>query len=160
MKTDLEALKLIKFEGVIRDLPAAIVSRSDKGRLHVHEVPHAGKVAAGIGLAGGAIIGALFPPAGIAVIGASAAVVGIVLGAAGHFSGGVSRTAMKEIGEFLDDGEAIIVAVAVDAIDTDVIKSLSHAKKKAGKRIDKGDVDATLKDIETGIAKAEKIEGV
>lgn len=159
-KMDLEALKLIKSDGEIRDLTAAIVSRSDKGRLKVHEVTHAGKVAAGIGIIGGAIIGALFPPAGIAVIGAAAthaAIGGVVLGAAGHFTGGISRKAMKELGEFLDDGEATIVAVALDTIDTDIARALAHAEKKASRHINKGDYDAALKDLEKGIDKAETL---
>jgi uncharacterized membrane protein len=162
-KTDLEALKLIKSAGEIRDLTAAIVTRTDKGRLKVHEVTHSGKVAAKIGLIGGAMIGALFPPAGVAVLGAAAtnaAIGGAVLGAAGHFTGGISRKAMKELGELLDDGEATIVAVAVDAIGTDIAKALSHAEKKASKHIDKGDYDAALKDLEKGIGKAENIAGV
>ena len=71
-KMDLEALKLIKSAGEIRDLTAAIVTRTDKGRLKVHEVTHSGKVAAGIGIIGGAMLGALFPPAGVAVLGAAA----------------------------------------------------------------------------------------
>ena len=68
---DLKALKEIKSEGEIRDLTAAIVSKNDKGRLHVHETTHAGKVAAGVGIVAGAIIGAVFPPAGIAVVAAA-----------------------------------------------------------------------------------------
>ena len=159
-KLDLEALKLLRSDGELRDLTAAIVSRSDKGRLKVHEVTHAGKVAAKIGIVGGAIIGALFPPAGLAVIAADAAIGGVVLGAAGHFTGGISRKAMKELGEYLDDGEAAIIAVAVDAIDTDVAKALSHAEKKAARHIDKGDYDAAVRDLEKGIGKAENIAGL
>jgi hypothetical protein len=60
----------------------------------------------------------------------------------------------------LDDGEAAIVAVAVDAIDTDVAKALSHAEKKAARHIDKGDYDAAVKDLEKGIGKAENIAGL
>lgn len=52
-KADLEALKGIQSGGEIRDLTAALVSRNDKGRLHVHETTHAGKVAAGVGIVGG-----------------------------------------------------------------------------------------------------------
>jgi uncharacterized membrane protein len=159
-KMDLEALKLIKSDGEIRDLTAAIVSRTDKGRLKVHEVTHSGKVAAKIGIVGGAILGALFPPAGLAVIAADAAVGGVVLGSAGHFTGGISRKAMKELGEFLDDGEATIIAVAVDEVDTEIAKALSHAEKKASKHIDKGDFDAAVKDLEKGLDKAENIAGV
>ena len=67
---------------------------------------------------------------------------------------------MKELGEYLDDGEAAVIAVAVDAVDTDVAKALSHAEKKASKRIDKGDYEAALKDLEKGIDKAENIAGL
>lgn len=58
---DLEALKLIKSAGEIRNLTAAVVSKNDKGKIHVHETTHAGKVAAGVGVVAGAIIGAVFP---------------------------------------------------------------------------------------------------
>jgi uncharacterized membrane protein len=158
-KMDLEALKLIQSDGEIRDLTAAIVTRTDKGRLKVHEVTHAGKVAAEIGIVGGAILGALFPPAGLAVIATHAAVGGVVLGAAGHFSGGISRKEMKELGEFLDDGEASIIAVALDKVDMQIAKALSHAEKKASKHIDKGDLEAAVKDLEKGLDKAENIAG-
>jgi uncharacterized membrane protein len=161
-KADLEALKQIKRDGEIRDLTAAIVSKNDKGRLHVHETTHAGKVAAGVGVVAGAIIGAVFPPAGIAVVASAvggAAGVGVVAGAIGHFSGGISRKDMKEIGTHLEDGEAALIAVAVDAIDTDIDAALSRATKKSGKAIDKGDVSAAIEDLEKGLDKAANIAG-
>jgi uncharacterized membrane protein len=161
-KADLEALKLIQSAGEIRDLTAALVHRNDKGKLHVHETTHAGKVAAGVGVVAGAILGAVFPPAGLAIIGgavAGGAGLGVVAGAIGHFAGGISRKDMKELGEFLDDGEAALLAVAVDAIATDVDKALDHATKKAVKQIDKGDVDAAIEDLEKGLDKAVNIAG-
>lgn len=159
---DLAALKDIKAAGEIRDLTAAIVSKNDKGRLHVHETTHAGKVAGGVGVIAGAIIGAVFPPAGVAVIAASvggAAGVGVVAGAIGHFSGGISRKDMKELGEFLDAGEAAMIAVAVDAIDTDIDAAISRATKKASRAIDKGDVSAAIEDLQKGLDKAVNIAG-
>ncbi len=161
-KADLEALKDIQSGGEIRDLTAALVSRNEKGRLHVHETTHAGKVAAGVGIVGGAILGAIFPPAGLAVIASAAggaAGVGVVAGAIGHFAGGVSRADMKELGSYLDNGEAAIVAVAVDAIDTDIDAALTRASKKASKALDKGDVDAAIGDLEKGLDKAANIAG-
>lgn len=161
-KADLEALKAIKRDGEIRDLTAAIVSKDDKGHLHVHETSHAGKVAAGVGIVAGAIIGAVFPPAGIAVVASAvggAAGVGVVAGAIGHFAGGISRKDMKELGAYLEDGEAALIAVAVDAIDTDIDKALTRATKKAGKAIDKGDVAAALEDLEKGLDKSANIAG-
>jgi uncharacterized membrane protein len=161
-KADLEALKEIKSSGEIRDLTAAIVSKNEKGKLHVHETTHAGKVAAGVGVVAGAIIGAVFPPAGVAVVTAAvggAAGVGVVAGAIGHFAGGISRKDMKELGEFLDAGEAAMLAVAVDAIDTDIDAALSRATKKASRAIDKGDVSAAVADLEKGLDKAVNIAG-
>lgn len=159
---DLEVLKEIKAAGEIRDLTAAIVSKNEKGKLHVNETTHAGKAAAGVGIVAGAIIGAVFPPAGIAVIAASvggAAGLGVVAGTIGHFAGGISRKDMKELGEYLDAGEAALLAVAVDAIATDVDAALTRATKKASKAIDKGDVDAAIADLETGLDKAANIAG-
>lgn len=160
--TDLNALKDIKSSGEIRDLTAAIVSKDAKGKLHVHETTHAGHVAAGVGVVAGAIIGAVFPPAGIAIVTAAvggAAGVGIVAGAIGHFAGGINRKDMKDLGEFLDAGEAALLAVAVDAVDTDIDAALAHASKKASKAIDKGDVSAAIADMEKGLDKAVNIAG-
>jgi uncharacterized membrane protein len=160
--TDLSALKEIKSSGEIRDLTAAVVSKDAKGKLHVHETTHAGKVAGGLGVVAGAIIGAVFPPAGIAVIAASvggAAGVGVVAGTIGHFAGGINRKDMKELGEFLDIGEAALLAVAVDAIDTDIDAALAHATKRASKAMDKGDVQSAVADLEKGLDKAINIAG-
>lgn len=159
---DLKALKEIKSSGEIRDLTAAVVSKNDKGKLHVHETTHAGKVAAGLGVVAGAIIGAVFPPAGIAVISAAvggAAGVGVVAGAIGHFAGGISRKDMKELGEYLDAGEAALLAVAVDAVATDIDAALTRATKKASRAIDKGDLDSAVADLEKGLGKAANIAG-
>lgn len=159
---DLEALKEIKSAGEIRDLTAAIVSKDDKGKLHVHETTHAGKVAAGVGVVAGCIIGAVFPPAGVAVVASAvggAVGLGVVAGAIGHFAGGISRKDMKALGEYLDDGQAAMLAVAVDSVSTDVDKAISRATKKAAKEIDKGDVDAAVADLQKGLDKAANIAG-
>ena len=154
---DFEALKEIKAEGEIRDLTAAIVTKDENGRIHTHQSTHAGKVAAGVGIVGGAIVGAIFPPAGVAVLGAmavDAAVGGVVLGAVGHFAGGASRKDLRELAPHLDEGEAAILAVAVDAVSTDVDNALSKAVKKASKAIDKGDVDKAIEELDKGLDKA------
>ena len=162
-KADFAALKEIKREGEIRDLTAAICYKNDKGRIVVHETTHAGKVAAGVGIVAGAIIGALFPPAGMAVIASAvggAAGLGIVAGTIGHFAGGVSRKGMREIVKNMEGaGEAAIFAVAVDAAATDVNKALSRAAKKAQHEIDKGDVDAAAEDLAKGLDKSANILG-
>lgn len=156
---DFEALMQIKADGVIRDLTAAIVSKDENGRIHTHKTTHAGKVAGGIGVVGGAILGAIFPPAGMAVLGAAvveAAVGGVVLGSIGHLAGGASRKDLRELASHLDEGEAAILAVAVDSVSTDVDNALSKAVKKASKAIDKGDVDKAIEELDKGLDKAEE----
>jgi len=51
----------------------------------------------------------------------------------------------------LDDGQAAVIAVGVDAVAEDVEGALSHAAKKASKAVDKGDVSAALSDLERGV---------
>ena len=137
----------------LRDITAALVTKSDSGRLHIHEKTHAGKVGAAAGMVGGAILGAIFPPAGVALV-TDAAVGGASLGAIGHFAGGLSRADLKELGALLEDGQAAVVAVGVDAVAEDVESALNHAAKKASKAIDKGDVSAALADLESGVDNA------
>lgn len=158
-EADFEALKEIKSEGEIRDLTAAIVTKDDKGKIHTHKTTHAGKVAAGVGVVGGVILGAIFPPAGVAVLGAAVAggaIGGVVLGSIGHLAGGTSRKDLRELGSYLDDGEAAILAVAVDSVSTDVDNALDKASKKASKEIDKGDVSKAIEDLEKGLDKADE----
>ncbi len=140
-------------EAGLRHITAAVVAKDDKGRIHVHEKTHAGKVAGTVGVIGGAVIGVIFPPAGAAIIG-DAVVGGAVLGTIGHFAGGLSRHDLKDLGALLEDGQAAVIAVAEDAVATDVDKALGRATKKAQAKLDDGDVDAAIAEIEKGADKA------
>jgi uncharacterized membrane protein len=134
----------------LRDITAALVTKSDSGRLHIHEKTHSGKVGAASGIIGGAVLGAIFPPAGVALV-TDGLVGGATLGTIGHFAGGLSRSDLKDLGALLEDGQAAVVAVGVDAVAEDVEGALSHAAKKASKAVDKGDVSAALADLESGV---------
>lgn len=147
-KADFKTLK----DAGLRHITAALVTNKN-GRIHVHEKTHAGKVAGAAGVVGGVIIGALFPPAGVAIL-TDAAIGGVGLGLIGHFAGGLSRHDLKELGAFLEEGEAAVIAVAEDAVDTDVDNALSHAAKKANAKLDKGDVDAAMEELQKGLDKA------
>ena len=148
-EADFDTLK----EAGLRHITAALVYKDDKGRVHVHEKTHAGKVAGAVGVVGGAVIGAIFPPAGVAIL-TDAVVGGAVLGTIGHFAGGLSRHNLKELGALLDEGAAAVIAVAEDAVTTDVDKALSRAAKKANAKLDDGDVDAAMAELEKGVNKA------
>jgi uncharacterized membrane protein len=137
----------------LRDITAALVTKSEQGRLHIHEKTHAGKVGAATGVIGGAILGAIFPPAGVALV-TDSLVGGAALGTIGHFAGGLSRADLKDLGAMLEDGSAAVVAVGVDAVAEDIDKALGRAARKADKAIDQGDVDAALADLEKGLSTA------
>lgn len=140
-------------EAGLREITAALVSKSDSGRLHIHEKTFAGKVGTGVGVVAGAIMGAIFPPAGVALV-ADGLVGGAALGTISHFAGGLSRADLKELGALLEEGTAAVVAVGVDAVAEDVEKALGKASKKASKAIDNGDVEAAIKDLEKGMSNA------
>jgi uncharacterized membrane protein len=138
----------------LRHITAALVRKTDEGRIHVHEKTYSGKVGATAGVVGGAILGAIFPPAGVALV-ADGALGGATLGTISHFAGGLSRSDLKELGAMLDEGDAAVIAVGVDAVAQDVDKALSKASRKASKAIDNGDVEAALQDLAKGFSNAE-----
>ncbi len=159
-KQDMAVLRDLAFVGDLRKLTAVLITRNDKGHVHVHEMTEQGRDGASVGMAAGLVLGAIFPPAGLAVLSgalAGAVSLSVVGGAIGHFAGGVSRHDMKEIGAMLDDGEAAVVAVAVDALATDIDNALTHAAKKARKHVAKGDVGAAVTDLENGLEKALRV---
>ncbi|MEI6620639.1 MAG: hypothetical protein WCP28_01855 [Actinomycetes bacterium] len=150
-RLDLGAIKGLQYDHEIKKVTAAIVSKDEKGRIHVHETTHAGKIAGASGLVAGAILGAVFPPAGIAVAAAAVAGgagAGIVAGGIGHFTGGVSRKEMKAAGDLLEKGHAALIAVAVDSVSSDVDRALDRAVEKTAHPIDKGDVNAAVVELE------------
>ena len=59
----------------------------------------------------------------------------------------------------LDTGEAAIVAVAVDAVATDVDSALDKSIDKASAKLDSGDVDAAIDELAKGLDKAANIAG-
>lgn len=83
-----------------------------------------------------------------------AAVGGVALGTIGHFAGGLSRHDLKEVGSVLEDGDAAVIAVAEDAVATDVDTALSHAVKKANAKIDRGDVESAVAELGKGVDNA------
>src|SRR5215468_615609 len=105
--------------GLIDAYDAAVVERRADGKVKItkkHETPTrvGGVLGGGVGLATGIVI-ALFPAAAIGTgLLAATTAGGAVLGAvAGHAAAGMSRSDLKELGEYLDEGQAGLVVVAV-----------------------------------------------
>jgi uncharacterized membrane protein len=121
--------------GLIDAYDAAVVERRPDGKTKIvkkHETPTrvGGVLGGGLGLATGLVV-ALFPFAAIGggLLAATTAG-GAVLGSlAGHAAAGMSRSDLKELGEYLDAGEAGLVVVAVADMGAKVERAMRRAEK-------------------------------
>jgi len=120
---------------------AAVLERRPGGKTKIvkkHETPTraGGAVGGGFGLATGLAV-ALFPFAAIGggLLAATTAG-GAALGAlAGHAAAGMSRDDLKELGEYLDTGEAGLVVVAAMAMGAQVEAVMRLAEKVTVRRL-------------------------
>jgi len=121
--------------GMLDAYDAAVIEKRDDGKVRItkkHETPTrvGGVLGGGVGLATGLVV-ALFPFAALGggLLAATAAG-GAVLGAvAGHASAGMSRGDLKDLGEYLDEGQAGLVVVGVAEMEDDIKGSMEKAEK-------------------------------
>jgi len=125
-----DALKELHAAGVIGTYDAAVVSRSPDGKVRIHRREMPGEHGAWSGLAAGALIGLLFPPA---LFAAAAGIGPAAGGLAGHLWRGLSRGDLKELGDAMDGGMPAVVAVGEDRLED----TLSRAEKPAVRVLDK-----------------------
>jgi len=128
-RDDYEIVKDLHLAGAVGAYDAAVVTKDAKGKVHENKDETTTRHGAWGGLAVGALIGLLFPPA---IIG-SAAVGAAVGGVGGHLWRGLSRSDVKELGEFIDDGEACLLVIG-------------QSKIEAAIDMDSNDLDAAIKE--------------
>ena len=108
----------------------ALVYKDDEGKVHVtkHEKPT--QHGAWTGAAVGALVGIIFPPSiiGAAIVGAAAG------GGIGHAMGGISRGDAKELGDYLDTGQAALVVIGESRLQEQLDKALTRAEKSQDKK--------------------------
>ena len=148
-RDDLEELRVLHARGLVGTYDAAVITRDDDGKVHVHKWEKPTQHAAWTGVAVGAVVGILFPPSIIA----GAAVGGAAGGVIGHLWNGMSRKDMKELGELLDEGTAALVVVGKSKLDEQMRAAMSRADKIIEK-----EVKADQKQLEKELEKAEKAE--
>ena len=137
---DYEAVKALYREvRTSHDFDASVIAKDEDGRVRIvkkHEQPtrHGAAVGLGWGLAVG-VAAALFPPVGIgiAAAGAGGAAIG---GVAGHVSGGMSRSDLKELGETLDAGQAGLIVVYETNLADQVAANIKAANRIVSKATD------------------------
>jgi uncharacterized membrane protein len=106
----------------------ATVLKDEDGKVHVNKHEKGTQQGAWGGILVGALVGVLFPPSVIAV-GGAAAVGGIVGGLGGHFHEGLPRSAVKDLGELLESGQAALVVIGEATAKEALDKALTGAIK-------------------------------
>ncbi len=143
-RSDYDVVKDLHLVGAVGTYDAAVITKDDKGKIHVNKDETTTRHGAWGGAAAGALIGILFPPSiiGTALVGAA------VGGVSGHLWKGMSRTDVKEFGEAIDAGQAALVVVGESTIEAALWKAQLKATTKVTKElsVDKQSVDAAVQE--------------
>lgn len=158
-EADYQAVKDLYYEtNLIDTFDAAVIGKTEDGKVKIykkHEQPtrHGGWTGAGWGLATGLAI-ALFPAAAIGGgLLAGTTAIGAGVGAiAGHVSGGMNRSDLKELGDQLDAGEAALIVAAASDVADKVKTAISQADEVLSKQaqIDADDLAKEVDDAKGG----------
>ena len=142
---DYQTVKGLHAGGLVGAYDAAVVTKDAKGKVHENKDETATRHGAWWGVAAGAAVGVLFPPA---ILGA-AAVGGVIGGVSGHLAKGMSRSRAKELGDFIDPGEAGLVVVGETKVKAAVQKAVRKAEKQADEQlaVDPKDIDQALEHV-------------
>jgi uncharacterized membrane protein len=142
-QADYEVVKALHAEGVVGGFDAAVITKDDKGKVHVNKDETSTRKGAWGGAGVGALIGLVFAPA---VIGTAA--VGAAVGAfGGHLAKGMSRSEMKEIGDLLNEGEAALVVIGDWRLEERIEELMSNAERREAKElrdVDKAETEQQL----------------
>jgi uncharacterized membrane protein len=163
---DYEAVKALYREvKTSHDFDAAVIAKDQKGKVHIvkkHEQPtrHGAAVGLGWGLAVG-VVAVLFPPVGIGIVGAGAGGAAIG-GVAGHASGGMSRSDLKDLGETLDVGTVGLIAVYETNLADQVAANIKAANRVISRATDMAadQLAEDMKQADAEMAAAEKAPAV
>jgi uncharacterized membrane protein len=141
---DYQVVKEAHARGVVGSYDAAVITKDMSGKVHENKDETSTRHGAWWGVAAGAAVGVLFPPA---ILGAAAAG-GVIGGVTGHLSKGMSRSQAKELGDFIDPGQAGLVVVGETKIEQALADAVTRAEKQTAKEldVDPKDVDRIMRD--------------
>jgi uncharacterized membrane protein len=139
---DYRVVRELHAGGLVGSYDAAVITKDAHGKIHENKDETATRHGAWWGVAAGAAVGLLFPPS---VLGAAAAG-GVIGGVSGHLSKGMSRSRAKELGDFIDPGEAGLVVVGESKIEEAIQQAVTKAEKEMAEELDVSpkDIDKTL----------------
>jgi uncharacterized membrane protein len=142
-EADYEAVFDLHDAGAIGTFDSAVIRKEDDGKVRVTKTEKPTQHGAWTGAGVGALVGLVFPAAviGSAIVGAGAGAL------TGHFSRGIPRGDLKELGEELDAGTAAVIVLGESRIQEQLDKALARANKVIEKQVD-ADADELQRDID------------
>jgi uncharacterized membrane protein len=142
-REDYETIKALHDNGVVGSYDAAVVTKDVNGKVHENKDETGTRHGAWWGVAAGAAIGVIFPPS----ILASAAAGGLIGGVSGHLAKGMSRSDVKELGDFIEPGQAGLVVVGESKVEDAVQNAVTSAVKEttAALGVAPKDIDQAMK---------------
>lgn len=147
-EADYRALNEMHHRDELGSFDSAIVSKNEAGEVRVSKTEKPVEHGAWVGLAAGAAVGLLFPPALPAVVAAGAGGAGV--GAwIGHLAHGTSRGDAKELGATLENGKAALIVVATEKNSGEIEQALTNSTYHVAKTVtDSSHEDAEREAIE------------
>ena len=141
-REDYQVVKDAHAAGLVGSYDAAVITKDANGKIHENKDETATRHGAWWGIAAGAAVGVIFPPA---ILGA-AAVGGVIGGVSGHLAKGMSRSDAKELGDFIDPGGAGLVVVGESKIEDAIMQAVTRAEKQTARElaVDPKNIDRTL----------------
>jgi uncharacterized membrane protein len=141
-RDDYQVVKGLHSTGLVGSYDAAVITKDASGKIHENKDETATRHGAWWGVAAGAAVGLIFPPS----IPATAAAGGVIGGVTGHLSKGMSRSKAKELGDFIDPGEAGLVVVGESKIEDAIQRAVTRAEKETAEElgVDPKEIDKTL----------------
>jgi len=140
---DYEAVFELHAIGAIGTFDSAVIRKDEEGKVRVTKTEKPTQHGAWTGAGVGALVGIIFPPAilGTAIVGAGAG------GLAAHFTKGLSRGDLKDLGEELEGGTAAVIVIGESKIEEQLQKAVNRSVKLIEKQID-ADADELKREIE------------
>ena len=141
---DYQVIKDAHARGVVGSYDAAVVTKDASGKVRENKDETATRKGAWWGAAAGAAVGLIFPPSILAGA-AGGAAIGAV---SGHLAKGMSRSDAKQLGDFIDPGQAGLVVVGEDKVEDAIKKAVTRAEKQTARDldVDPKDIDKTLQE--------------
>jgi uncharacterized membrane protein len=147
-EADYEAVFDLHAAGAIGTFDSAVIRKEADGKVRVTKTEKPTQHGAWTGAGVGAVVGLVFPPSliGSAIVGAGA---GSLIG---HFSRGIPRGDLKDLGDELERGTAAVVVIGESKLEEQLEKAMTRADKLIAQEVD-ADAEELRREIDAAARK-------